>query len=520
MTRAIVIGAGIGGLALAIRLQSAGVETLVLEARERPGGRAYMFERDGFTFDAGPTVITDPACLAELWRLSGQTIDRDVDLLPVAPFYRLSWPDGSHFDYGNDHAALRRQIAALDPADVDGYERFLTYSAAVHEEGYVKLGAVPFLDFRSMLKAAPALVRHRAWRSVYATVSTYVKNEKLREALSFHTLLVGGNPMTTSSIYALIHKLEQDGGVWYARGGTNRLVAGMVALFERLGGELRLADPAAQIETEGDRATAVSTRSGFRACADLVASNADLMHSYRDLLAHPRGSSEAKRLERKSWSPSLFVLHLGVRGRFPDIPHHMILFGPRYRGLLDDIYRKGTLAEDFSLYLHHPSATDPGVAPAGHSSFYALAPVPHLGHAPFNWETEGQQFAERIITEIERRLIPDLGQRIVTRFHYAPPDFAQDLAAHLGSAFSLTPSLLQSAYFRGHNRDAHIANLYFTGAGIHPGAGIPGVVASAKATADLILGDFGAPMALNRSSDAGGGELSISGNTAGGAKSN
>lgn len=498
MTRAIVVGAGIGGLALAIRLQSAGLDTLLVEARDRAGGRAYVFEMDGFTFDAGPTVITDPACLAELWELSGQRLKRDVDLVPVSPFYRLSWPDGSTFDYGNDKTSLRRQIAALDPADVAGYERFLGYSASVYEEGYVKLGAVPFLDFRSMLKAAPALLRHRAWRSVYKSVSGYVRSEKLREALSFHTLLVGGNPMATSSIYALIHKLEQDGGVWYARGGTNRLVAGMAALFARLGGTLRLGDPVARIETEGDRVTGVSTRSGFTARADLVASNADLMHSYRDLLAHPRGAREAERLSRKSWSPSLFVLHLGVRGSFPAIPHHMILFGPRYRGLLDDIYRNGTLADDFSLYLHHPSASDPGVAPEGHSSFYVLAPVPHRGHAPLDWAVEGPKLAQRVIAEIERRLIPDLGERIVTRFHYAPPDFERDLAAHLGSAFSLTPTLLQSAYFRGHNRDARIANLYFTGAGTHPGAGIPGVVASAKATARLILGDFGVGIAAGR----------------------
>lgn len=498
MTRAIVIGAGIGGLALAIRLQSAGLDTLLVEARDRPGGRAYVFEKDGFTFDAGPTVITDPACLAELWELSGQRLERDVDLVPVSPFYRLSWPDGSTFDYGNDKGALARQIAALDPADVAGYERFLGYAASVYEEGYVKLGAVPFLDFRSMLKAAPALLRHRAWRSVYNTVASYVRSEKLREALSFHTLLVGGNPMATSSIYALIHKLEQDGGVWYARGGTNQLVAGMAALFARLGGTLRLGDPVARIETEGDRVTGVVTRSGFTARADLVVSNADLMHSYHDLLAHPRGKREAKRLARKSWSPSLFVLHLGVRGAFPDIPHHMILFGPRYRSLLDDIYRNGTLAEDFSLYLHHPSATDPGVAPAGHSSFYALAPVPHRGHAPLDWKVEGPKLAKRMIAEIERRLIPDLGERIVTQIQYAPPNFERDLAAHLGSAFSLTPTLLQSAYFRGHNRDARIENLYFTGAGTHPGAGIPGVVASAKATASLILGDFGIRTAAAR----------------------
>lgn len=487
MENAVVIGAGIGGLALAIRLQSAGVATTILEARDRPGGRAYVWEEDGFTFDAGPTVITDPACLAELWELSGHVIEEDVDLIPVTPFYRLNWPDGTNFDYGNDEAAMAAEIAQLNPRDVVGYARFLAYSAAVHKDGYVKLGAVPFLDFKSMLKAAPALARRRAWRSVYKTVAGYVENEKLREALSFHTLLVGGNPMATSSIYALIHKLEQDGGVWFARGGTNRLVAAMVRQFERLGGELRLGDPVTRIATKGDRVCEVRTRAGYRVQAAAAACNADVLHSYRDLVDHPTSKRSARRLERKKWSPSLFVLHMGVKGLFPDIPHHMILFGPRYRGLLEDIYDNGVLAEDFALYLHHPSASDPSLAPPGHSSFYALAPVPHLGDAPLDWGIHGPRFANRIIAEIERRLVPDFGSRIVTQFSYAPPDFETDLAAHHGSAFSLLPSLTQSAYFRTHNRDDVIDNLYFVGAGTHPGAGIPGVVASAKATAALML---------------------------------
>lgn len=488
MKNAVVVGAGFGGLALAIRLQSAGIDTMILEARDRPGGRAYMWEKDGFTFDAGPTVITDPACLADLWALSGHAMEDDVDLLPVMPFYRLNWPDGTNFDYSNGEAALRAAIAALNPGDVAGYERFLAYSAAVYEQGYVKLGAVPFLDFRSMLKAVPALARQRAWRSVYATVASYIENEKLREALSFHTLLVGGNPMATSAIYALIHKLEKDGGVWFARGGTNRLIAGMARHFERLGGVLRLNDPVARISTSDDRVSKVTTRGGFELRPDAVACNADVLHSYRDLLDHPSAARSTRRLERKKWSPSLFVLHLGIQGEFPEIPHHMILFGPRYRGLLDDIFKKGVLAEDFSLYLHHPSASDPSLAPPGHSTFYALAPVPHLGDAPLDWTVEAPRLTKRIIAEIEKRLIPDLGARIVTQFSYAPPDFAADLGAHHGSAFSLLPSLMQSAYFRTHNRDDVIGNLYFVGAGTHPGAGIPGVVASAKATASLMLG--------------------------------
>ena len=486
--RAIVVGAGFGGLALAIRLQSAGIATTVVEARDKPGGRAYHWVRDGFTFDAGPTVITDPPCLEELWRLSGHDMAADVDLVPVMPFYRLNWPDGTNFDYSNDEAALRAEIAKLHPDDIDGYDRFLAYSKGVYEQGYVKLGAVAFLDFVSMIKAAPALMKYQAWRSVYSIVSSYVQDERLRQALSFHTLLVGGNPMTTSAIYALIHTIEKDGGVWFARGGTNALVGGMVRLFERLGGTLRLGDPVAKIETTGDRVTGVTTASGWRADADMIATNGDLMHSYRALLAdHPRGARVARSLARKRWSPSLFVVHFGVKDSYPGIAHHSILFGPRYKGLLDDIYG-GVVPDDFSLYLHHPSITDPGMAPPGHSTFYALAPVAHLGKAKADWDGEfGTRFADAILEEVERRVAPGLRANLVTRFHYTPADFGRDLSAHLGSAFSLEPVLWQSAWFRAHNRDDAISNLYFVGAGTHPGAGIPGVVGSAKATANLML---------------------------------
>ena len=471
MKTAIVVGAGFGGLALAIRLQSAGVQTVVLEGRDKAGGRAYYWERDGFVFDAGPTVITDPDCLKELWALSGQDMAADVTLEPVFPFYRLNWPDGTNFDYSNDEAQLTREIARLNPADVAGYQQFLQYSAGVYHEGYEKLGHAAFLDFKSMIKAAPALMKYQAWQSVYSIVSSFVQNEKLREALSFHTLLVGGNPMTTSAIYALIHKLEKDGGVWFAKGGTNRLVAGMVALFERLGGEVRLGDAVTAIETLGERATAVVTAGGWSGEADMVACNADIMHAYKTLLRDSRSAQRtARRLERKRYSPSLFVVHFGVTGTWPGIPHHSILFGPRYKGLLDDIYKHGVVSEDFSLYLHHPTVTDPSMAPEGMSTFYVLAPVPHMGKFPVDWAEVGPILEKRILDEVGRRLIPDIHDRIVTKFHYAPSDFKADLAAHLGSAFSLEPVLTQSAYFRVHNRDDAIGNLYFVGAGTHPGA--------------------------------------------------
>jgi phytoene desaturase len=491
MKRACVIGAGFGGLALAIRLQSSGIATTVVEARDKPGGRAYFWEREGFTFDAGPTVITDPACLRELWALSGQDMAEDIELMPVSPFYRLNWPDGVNFDYSNDEAALQREIAKISAEDLAGYAEFLDYASAVYQEGYVRLGAVPFLDFSSMLRAAPAMLKHQAWRSVYSMVSSFVKNEKLREAFSFHTLLVGGNPMTTSAIYALIHKLEMDGGVWWAKGGTNRLITAMVKHFERLGGVVRMHDPVLHVHTLGDRATEVETVAGWRERFDAVASNADIMHTYRDLLADTaRGPQMARKLARKRFSPSLFIVHFGVEGSWPGIPHHTILFGPRYKGLLEDIYDHGVLPQDFSIYLHHPTVTDPSMAPPGKSTFYALIPVANQGKLPIDWDQVGPLIEKRILDEVGRRLIPDIHDRIVTKFHYAPRDFALDLNAWQGSAFSLEPILTQSAYFRGHNRDDHIKNFYLVGAGTHPGAGIPGVVGSAKATARLMLEDL------------------------------
>ena len=486
-----VIGAGFGGLALAIRLQSAGIATTVIEARDRPGGRGYYWEREGFIFDGGPTVITDPDCLRELWELTGHDMAADVDLMKVMPFYRLNWPDGTNFDYSNDEEELFDEIAKLNPADVAGYQRFLDYAAGVYEEGYVKLGHVPFLDFKSMLKAAPALAKKQAWRSVYSMVSKYIEDERLRQAFSFHSLLVGGSPMKTSAIYALIHKLEKDGGVWWARGGTNRLIAGMVTHFERLGGTMRVGDPVQQVHTFGTRASEVETKSGFKQRFDAVASNADIMHSYKDLLSgSKRGPDYAKSLAKKSFSPSLFVVHFGLKGTWPGIPHHMILFGPRYKGLVDDIYKNGVLPADFSIYLHHPTVTDPSVAPEGMSTFYALVPVAHLGKLALDWDKMAPVFEKRILDEIGRRLIPDIHERIVTKFSYTPKDFQGDLSAHMGSAFSLEPVLWQSAYMRGHNRDDRIENFYLVGAGTHPGAGIPGVVGSAKATAGLMLEDL------------------------------
>jgi phytoene desaturase len=486
-SRAIVIGAGFGGLALAIRLQSAGISTTILEKRDKPGGRAYVYEKDGFTFDGGPTVITDPDALRELWDLSGRSIDDYVTLMPVSPFYQLCWEDGTRFDYVNDQDELARQIEALSPRDVAGYERFMKYSEDVYREGYLKLGTVPFLDFKSMMKAAPQLVRVGAYRSVYSKVASFIENDYLRQAFSFHTLLVGGNPFDTSSIYALIHALERRGGVWWAKGGTGALVKGMVKLFEDVGGTIRTSAEVEQLITAGDRITGVRV-AGEVLEADLVASNGDVVHTYDKLLGGTRrGKSYAKALKRKRFSMSLFVTYFGLKGKPENLRHHMILFGNRYRGLIDDIFKTDKLSEDFSLYLHAPSVTDPTLAPEGHSTYYVLSPVPHLGTADIDWEAEAPRYRDRIFDYLEKHHIPDLRKRLVTSHMLTPHGFRDDLNSHLGSAFSVEPILTQSAWFRPHNRDDVIRNLYIVGAGTHPGAGIPGVVGSAKATAGLMI---------------------------------
>lgn len=487
---AAVIGSGFGGLSAAIRLQAQGFQVTLFEKRDLPGGRAYCYKDNGFTFDAGPTVITAPECLEELFNLSKKEMKDYIEMTPVMPFYRLYWEDGYTFDYDNDTEKTYSQIEKKSPVDVDGYKRFLEYSKEVFQKGYSDLVHVPFLSFWSMIKVAPDLIRLGAHRSVFSAVAKYIKDPQLREAFSFHSLLVGGNPFKASSIYTLIHYLERNWGVHFPKGGTHALVRALVKLFEDLGGTVKLNSEIDSIDTKEGRVVGLTTCSGERFNCDLVVSNAEVMHTYRDLLKNEtRVKSTKRKLDRARFSMSLFLIYFGTKKQYPNLVHHNVMFGPRYRELLDDIFEKGVLPDDFSLYLHAPTRSDPSLAPEGCDSFYVLSPVGHLGKLDIDWSVEGPKYAQKILKYLEKHYMPGLTENIVTQRIFTPEDFRDELNSHLGAAFSLEPTLTQSAYFRLHNRDDHIQGLYFVGAGTHPGAGIPGVVNSAKATVSVILKD-------------------------------
>ena len=491
--KAAVIGSGFGGLGAAIRLQSAGIQTVLYEARDLPGGRAYVYHDDGFTFDAGPTVITAPHTLTDLFELSGKKLDDYIELMEVQPMYRLIWSDGDRFDYVRDEETMVKQIAERSQSDAEGYQRFFEYAKKVFAKGYTELADRPFGRFSDMVAVSPSLIKLRADRSVYKTVAKYVKDDHLRQALSFHSLLVGGNPFQTSSIYTLIHYLEREWGVHFPKGGTHALVRTLVKLFEELGGELRLSTPVKSAELVTDdkeNKHRITDGNGGVEEFDLVLSNADVHHTYKKLYSSSKvDKKRAKKLEKMDWSMSLFVLYFGTDIAYDDVAHHTILFGPRYKGLLDEIFKGNSLPDDFSLYLHVPTVTDKSLAPEGCSAAYVLAPVPHLGRADVDWDEIAEEYGDRIIEALEVEM-PDLRNHIVTRRHITPKTFESELAAFKGSAFSVAPKLTQSAYFRPSNEDSGIPGLYLVGAGTHPGAGLPGVLNSAKATVDLILSNY------------------------------
>jgi phytoene desaturase len=476
---AIVIGSGFGGLAAAIRLGARGYRVTVLEQLDAPGGRAYVFRQDGFTFDAGPTIITAPFLLEDLWALCNRQLSDDVELRAIKPFYRIRFHDGSVLDCSDDERDMQRQIERLAPGDFPGYLNFLRASEAIFDIAFLQLAHKPFESWKDMLRLLPQLARLKSYRNIYSLVSSFVKSPKLRFALSFHPLFVGGNPFTTTSIYGLIAFLERRWGVHFALGGTGKIIAGMVKLIEGQGGTVRCNAPVTRITTSGRRVTGVVLKDGEPLAADVVISNADFAVTYRDLLPDAKRRWSKAKISKVHYSMSLFVWYFGTSKQFPDVPHHTILVGPRYREHLKDIFERKVLADDFSLYLHRPTATDPSLAPAGCDAFYVLSPVPHL-QSRTDWHAMAEPYRQAIAKHLDSTLLPGFEQSIVTSRLMTPLDFRDRLSAEHGAAFSLAPSLLQSAWFRPHNRSEDIDNLFLVGAGTHPGAGVPGVLSSAR----------------------------------------
>lgn len=484
MSSVVVVGAGFGGMAAALRARAKGHEVTLIDRCERLGGRAQVFERNGFRHDAGPTVLTAPFLFEELFALFDRSLSDYVTLVPLKPWYRFEFADGEHFDYGGSLQDTLDEIKRIHPPDVEGYQRLLAHSRKLYDVGFTKLADQPFHRMDVMLAQVPHLARLGAWRSVWQMVCRYLQSDYLRQAFSIQPLLVGGNPFDTTCIYGLIHFLEQAHGVHFAMGGTGALVDAIERLMREQGIEIRLNTTVTGLSCQNQRITTVELESNQAPseslAADWVISNADPAHLYGKLLA-PKDVNWTARLKTSRWRKSmgLFVLFFGTKRTYDQVAHHTIWMGPRYRELLDDIFNKKILADDFSIYLHRPTATDPSFAPPGCDSYYALVPVPNL-QGNVDWASAGPRLTERVIEALDRTTLPGLKEVIVDPFFMTPQDFEQRYLSPEGAGFSVSPLFRQSAWFRFHNRGEGPKNLFVVGAGTHPGAGLPGVVSSAK----------------------------------------
>lgn len=539
MKKAVIIGSGIGGLSLGIRLQSLGFDTTIVEKLDAPGGRAYVRKAQGFTFDMGPTVITVPHFIEELFSLEqgksnleqpdypphvlgedkriksgisgGTNTSKYVTIVPILPFYRIYFDDDSFFDYDGDPVNTREQIKRLAPEDLDGYERFHTDAKAIFERGFLELGYTYFGDMGSMFKVLPDLLKLDAVRTLFSFTKKYFKNPKMQQVFSFETLLVGGNPLNVPAIYAMIHFVEKTWGIHFAMGGTGALVQGFVKKFEELGGTIRYNSEVKKINVVGSTnwsrgnkiATGVTLKDGTILEADLVVSNGDYANTYLKLVdANYRKINSNAKVKLMKQSMSLVVIYFGFKadgGESEKLRHHNIILGPRYEGLLEDIFENKVLPKDFSQYLHIPTLTDSSLAPPGHHAAYTLIPVPHNG-SKLDWELLGEPFVNKILEFLDKRgYIPNLMNRLVYKSFVTPDHFENTLNSYLGNGFGVEPRLIHSAFFRPHNRSEDIKNLYLVGQGTQPGGGTPSVMMSAKMTARVIAKDYGRDSSLPNS---------------------
>lgn len=500
---AVVIGAGLGGLASAMRLGAKGYRVTVLDRLETPGGRGSAIWDNGHRFDLGPTIVTVPQLFRELWAACGRRFDEEVDLRALDPFYEIRWPDGSRFAARQDTDAMRAEVARLSPRDVRGYEKFLKDSETRYWVGFEDLGRRSMHRFADLVKVLPTFARLRAERSVYAHAARRVKDERLRMALSFHPLFIGGDPFHVTSMYALVSHLEKAFGVHYAMGGVDAIARAMVKVILAQGGTVRQGVEVDEIVLREGRARGVRLVSGDEIGADIVVSNADAGHTYDRLMRNvPKRRWTGPKLKRTRWSMSLFVWYFGTKGTkglWPEVGHHTILNGPRYEGLIRDIFVNGRLADDMSLYVHRPSVTDPSVAPEGGDTFYALSPVPHLGHdESVDWAAMEEVYRRKVQDVLERELLPGLGGHLSASRVFTPETFRDRYLSPHGTGFSIEPRILQSAWFRPHNVSEEAKGLYLVGAGTHPGAGLPGVISSAEVLAQLVPEPVGATAEVAR----------------------
>lgn len=485
-SKAVVIGSGIGGIAAAIRLLAKGYDVDLLEALDQPGGRARVFHQDGFVFDAGPTIITAPFLFSDLWSLFGRKIEDDIEILPLDPFYKIRLPDGHLFSYSGDRGKMRTEIAKISPGEEDKYDDLMRDSEAIYKVGFEQLCNEPIDTVLKMLSITPSLIRFRFHLSVYRNACRYFKHPYLRRIFSFHPLLIGGNPFDTTAIYSLIAFLEKEHGVHFPRGGMGALIKAMVKLFEEEGGRIHFNAPVKSIEMQGDTVSGVTLENGTHLPAETILSNADLSETYTRLLPEKAAKRwTPAKIEKSRHSMGLFVWYFGTKRQYPDIPHHMIMLNERYKELLEDIFQHTKLADDFSLYLHRPTASDPSLAPEGCDSFYVLSPVPNLD-GDIDWITMEEVYRKKIETFLAQTVLPDLENQIASSYVMTPLNFQNELRSNKGSGFSLAPHLLQSAWFRPHNRSEKIKGLYLVGAGTHPGAGLPGVLSSARVATDMV----------------------------------